>query len=338
MAEPIIRWGILGTGTIARLFAAGLAHVADARLVAVGSRSAASADRFAGEFGIPRRHPSAEALAADPGVDIVYIASPHVAHREQSLLCLRAGKAVLCEKPFTLNAAEAAEVIACARQEGRFLMEAMWTRFYPTMETLRRLLDEGAIGELRALSASIGFPADVDAGHRLLNPALGGGALLDTGVYPVSFASMLWGAPREMGCVAEFGPSGVDEQISLVFDHGEGRQTLLLASLRADTPVEAVLMGTGGCIRVHRHWYKPTQLSVLPSRGEARHLEAPLQGNGFNYEASAVTACLQQGLLEHPLMPLDETLAIMQTMDRIRARIGLRYPGEPASQGDYPGS
>jgi predicted dehydrogenase len=189
-----IRWGILGTGRIAGQFARGLAALDDAELVAVGSRAAQTAAEFADEHGVPHRHASYADLAADPDLDAIYVATPHPFHKGNSLLCLGAGKAVLCEKPFTINAAEAEEVVAAARGQGRFLMEAMWTRFVPAAARVRELLAEGAIGEVRMLRADFGYRAGIDPNGRLFNLALGGGALLDVGVYTVSFASMVFGA------------------------------------------------------------------------------------------------------------------------------------------------
>jgi predicted dehydrogenase len=204
-------WGIIGTGKIAKEFATGLAVLPEAELVAVGSRTAESANRFANMFGVPHRHASYEALVNDSNVDVVYVATPHSLHKENSLLCLQAGKAVLCEKPFTINAAEAETVIRLAREKKLFLMEAMWTRFIPLVVKVRQLLADRVIGDVQMLVADLGFLVDFDPLHRLFAPQLGGGALLDLGVYPVSLASMIFGPPSRITGMAQLGKTGVDE-------------------------------------------------------------------------------------------------------------------------------
>ncbi len=356
--ERKIRWGILSTGSIARAFARGLAVLPDAELVAVGSRAQATADEFGRTFGVSHRHPSYEALAHDPDVDVIYVATPHVFHKENALLCLEAGKAVLCEKPFTLNAAEAREVIDFARERGLFLMEAMWTRFLPAIVQVRRWLAEGVIGEVRLLQADFGFRADWDPEGRLFNPELGGGALLDVGIYPVSFTSMVLGKPEEIVALAHLGETGVDEQGAFLLGYPEGRLAVLSAALRTQTPTEAVILGTEGQIRLAAPFYRTEQLTLVkPGIADAvrqrspgwlieagrmlglnrlwkrggragRTFPFPLQGNGYNYEAAEVMRCLRAGQLESEVMPLDETLSIMETLDEIRARWGLVYPAE----------
>lgn len=322
-----IRWGILGTGGIARKFAEGLAFLPDAELLAVGSRSDASADDFGAAFEVPRRYASYEALVADPDVDVVYVATPHSFHRDHTLLALRHGKAVLCEKPFALNAREAAEMIAVAREMGLFLMEAMWTRFIPLMDVVRRLLAEGAIGDVRMFSADFGFRVDVDPGHRLVNPALGGGALLDIGVYPVSFASMLWGEPQRVTGYAHLTPTGVDERSAFVLDYGS-RLAVCHAAIDVETPTEAVLMGTEGSIRLHRRFHNASRLTLSRPGRPDEEIERPIESTGLQYQAAEVMRCLREGRKESDRMPLDETLSIMRTLDALRAQWGLVYPGE----------
>ena len=213
------RWGILGAGNIAKKFCAGVQALADHELVAVGSRSQEKADQFGAQFNIPHRHNSYEALAADPAVDAIYVATPHPMHKDHSLLCLRHGKAVLCEKPFTINAAEAKVVIDEARRLQIFLMEAMWTRFVPAVVEAKRLIDEGAIGEVRMINADFGFRAGFNPASRAFDPALGGGGLLDVGVYPISLASMLLGRPNRIATLAELGQTGVDEQSAFILGY-----------------------------------------------------------------------------------------------------------------------
>jgi predicted dehydrogenase len=358
MAEKI-RWGILSTGSIAHSFARGLEVLPDAELVAVGSRTQSSADDFGRTFDVPHRHGSYEDLAHDPDVDVIYVATPHVFHKENTLLCLNAGKAVLCEKPFTLNAGEAREVIDVARERGLFLMEAMWTRFLPAMVQVRQWLEEGAIGEVRMIAADFGFRAEFDPESRLFAPELGGGALLDVGIYPVSLTSMILGQPNQVASLANLGETGVDEQSAFILGYPGGELALLSAAVRTQTPTEATIMGTEGQIRVHPPAFKPEWVTLvkpgfaqsvreaapawLVGAGQAlgldrfwhrvaepkgQSLHFPLEGNGYNYEAVEVMRCLREGRLESEVIPLDESLAIMETLDRIRATWGLVYPGE----------
>jgi predicted dehydrogenase len=320
------RWGILGTGSIAFKFATGLVAVPGAELLAVGSRAQATADAFADQFGAPRRHASYEALANDPDVDAIYVATPHSLHRENSILCLRAGKAVLCEKPFTINAAQAEDVIAVARQEGRFLMEAMWSRFLPAMARVRELVAEGAIGHVQMLSADFGFRAAVTKG-RLFNPELGGGALLDVGVYNLSLASMIFGAPSRVASLAHLGETGVDELAAMILGYDGGQMAILHTAVRTTTPQEAILMGTEGWVRLHSPWWRPDTFTVAVA-GQEESVHLPFEGNGYGHEATEVMACVRAGKLESDVMPLDETLQILETMDQLRAQWGLKYPME----------
>jgi predicted dehydrogenase len=325
------RWGILGTGAIARQFVKGLRSLPEAEVLAVGSRSEASATKFADGRGIPRRHASYADLASDPDVDVVYIATPHPFHAENATLCLEAGKAVLCEKPFSVNAAEAQRVVGLAREKGLFLMEGMWTRFFPLMEEVRRLVSGGALGEVRMLNVDFGFRADPDPASRLFAPGLGGGALLDVGVYCVSFASMVLGRPSGSVGISHLGETGVDEQASVILEHEGGRLANLSIGIRTTTPQEATIMGTEGYVRIHPPWWRPASMTVSRPGGEDEYVEAPASGNGFNYEAAEVMRRLEAGETESDIMPLDETISVMKTMDDIRAAWGLEYPGEEAT-------
>ncbi|MEE2657143.1 MAG: Gfo/Idh/MocA family oxidoreductase [Candidatus Latescibacterota bacterium] len=327
MTDPI-RWGILGTGSIAKQFARGLTAVADANLLAVGSRAAETAATFADEFDVPHRHASYEELVTDADVDAIYISTPHPFHKDNSILCLKAGKAVLCEKPFAMNAAEARAVIDVARAEDVFLMEAMWTRYIPAVIRARELVARGAIGKVRMVQADFGFRADINHEGRLFSPALGGGALLDVGVYVVSFAAMVLGAkPINVESVTTLGETDVDEQSSIVMRYPGGEQATLSCAVRTNTPVEATIIGTEGRIRVHSPFFKAEKLTVL-SGGEEQEIEMPMNGNGYNYEAIELGECLRAGRKESPVMPLEETIAIMEILDGIRADWGLKYPME----------
>jgi len=327
MADKI-RWGILGPGKIAQKFATGLKAVADGKLVAVGSRSAERAAAFGEQFGVPRRHGSYEALAADGEVDAVYVATPHSMHMDHSILCLQAGKAVLCEKPFTINAAQAEKVVAVARQAKLLLMEAMWTRFLPYLVKLRELLAEGAVGEVRMVWGDFGFRAGVDPASRLFDPNLGGGGLLDVGVYPISLASMILGEPADVAALAEIGSTGVDEQAAVIMKYDGGQIAVACTGVRTMTPMEATIIGTDGYVRLHRPWWCGKKLTVHRGDEQVDAFELPPEGNGYNYEAEEFGRCLRQGRLESDVMGLDETLAVMRTLDRVRAQWGLKYPME----------
>ena len=327
MVEPI-RWGILGTGWIANEFAQGLLLLPDAELVAVGSRTPTSARRFAEAYGVPHRHASYESLAHDPEVDVIYVATPNPWHKDNALLCLEAGKAVLCEKPFALNARQARTVIRAARAKGLFLMEAMWSRFFPLMTKLRSLLGDGLIGDVQMLVADLCLHFDFDPADRRYALELGGGALLDLGVYPLSLASMVMGPPVGITAAGHLGRTGVDEQSCVVLGYDGGRMSTLYASIRVDSPIEALLIGTKGWIRVHPWWIRPSKLSLCVGGEQETTIEIPYEGNGYQYEAIEVMECLRSGKLESDLMPLDETLSIMQTLDAIRVQFGLKYPGE----------
>jgi predicted dehydrogenase len=333
IADRPIRWGIIGTGQIAKHFARGLQVIPDAELLAVGSRAIDTANTFGDAFEVPRRYGSYAELVADPDVDVVYVSTPHQDHRSSTLLCLEAGKPVLCEKPFAINVAEAREMVETARARGLFLMEAMWTRYRPTMVKVRELLESGAIGEPRFLSANIGWKSSFDPESRLFNPDLGGGALLDGGVYPVSFASMVLGPPSAIASVASLGETGVDEQEAIALAYPSGAVASLGVTIQASPISIGLILGTTGRIEIHHDWHRPEGLTYTPYGGEPQRFDYPqTEGNGYQYEAIEVARCLREGMLESPVMPLDESLQIMATMDTLRAQWGVRYPMEPAAE------
>ena len=327
MAEKL-RWGIIGTGNIAKQFARGLESVPEAELVAVGSRSQESADKFGEMFKVPNRYATYEELANDPQVDAVYISTPHPFHHDNTILSLNAGKAVLCEKPFAINAAQARNMIETARAKKVFLMEAMWPRFFPLMYRVREMLAQNVIGEVRMLHCDFGFRAGFRPEGRLFNPELAGGALLDVGIYPSSLASMILGTPEKVVSATHLGETGVDEQTAMLLTYAKGEIAILSAAVRTNTPQEAIIHGTEGRIRLHSPWWIPTKLTLEVYGKEHSEIEMPKTGNGYNYEAQEVARCVWGGQLESAVMPLDETLAIMQTLDTIRAQWGLTYPME----------
>jgi predicted dehydrogenase len=319
MAEPV-RWGILGTGAIAAAFALDLAGAGSGRVVAVGSRSAGSAGRFADAFGIAGRHASYQALVDDPDVEVVYVATPHPMHHAHARLALEHGKAVLVEKPFTMDAPEAADLVATARARGLFLMEAMWTRFLPHIVEVRRLLAEGALGDVVTVIADHGQWFAEDRSSRLFAPELGGGALLDLGVYPVSFASMVLGTPDRVRAIADAAFTGVDAQTSVLLGHPGGAQAVLTCTLAAVGPTRAAVVGTEGRLEIDHPFYAPAGLTVVPRTGAPVRIDPAHEGLGLRYEADEVARCLRAGQVESPWMPLDESVSVMATMDEIRSQ------------------
>lgn len=338
MAEQSVRWGILATGGIAAAFTADLVDLPDAELVAVASRSEESARAFAERFGIPRAYGDWESLAKDGDIDVVYVATPHSAHRVAAGLCLEAGRNVLCEKPFTLNLREAGELVGLARERGRFLMEAMWMYCNPLIRRLKALVDDGAIGEVRTVQADFGLAGPFPPAHRLRDPALGGGALLDLGVYPVSFAHLLLGEPSDVTARATLSAEGVDLQTGALLSFGDGALASVHCSIVGGTSVSASVTGSRGRIDVPDGFFHPDRF-VLHRDGRAPEEFAadPADGprSSLRHEAKEVMRALRAGETESPLVPLDGTLAVMRTLDAIRERIGVRYPGELDTGASY---
>ncbi|MFZ3594247.1 Gfo/Idh/MocA family protein [Streptomyces sp. BH104] len=330
MAERV-RWGILATGGIAASFTADLLDLPDAEVVAVASRKETSAKAFAERFGIERAYGDWASLAADEDVDVVYVATPHAAHREAAGLCLEAGRAVLCEKAFTLNAREAAELVTLARSRGVFLMEAMWMYCHPLVRRMKALIDDGAIGEVRTVQADFGLAGPFPATHRLRDPAQGGGALLDLGVYPVSFAQLLLGEPSGVTASAQLSDEGVDLQTGMLLSWDGGARALLHCAINAGTGVTASVTGSAGRIDVPDGFFHPERFVLhRDGREPEEFVAAPEDGprDSMRHEAIEVTRRIRAGDTESPLVPLDGSLAVMRTLDAVRERVGVRYPGE----------
>jgi predicted dehydrogenase len=325
-----VRWGILGTGKIARAFATALKDTPGAVLAAVASRSSAGAQAFAAEFGAAAAYGSYQALADAPGVDIVYVATPHPMHAENATTLLNGGKAVLCEKPFTMNRREAEQVVALARAKKLFLMEAMWTRFMPALAEVRRIIAAGEIGVPRQVIADFGFTATLDPAHRVNNPALGGGALLDLGIYPVSIAAALLGPVKSVLAQAEMGETGVDLQTGFTMLHEGGGMSLCSCSFKARTPAELTVAGELGYIRMNTQFHRTTVVTVTNDVG-SRTIATPFLGNGYVHEAIEAGRCLRAGLIESPDMTHDDTIALMGVLDTIRAQIGLKYAADDSA-------
>jgi predicted dehydrogenase len=337
-------------------------------LLAVGSRSQEGAEAFAQEYALSRAYGSHASLLQDKDIDIVYIATPHFRHHKDCLAVLAAGKAVMCEKPFALNAQQVGEVIVSARGKKLFCMEAMWMRFNPLIQEAKKYIEQGALGEVRSLRVDFGYPAFYDPQSRLFNLEYGGGALLDRGVYTLSLANYLLGRPEKIQSHAAIGPSDVDTQSAYLLSYADGAVAELSATLESAGTNEAVIAGTAGQLRIHDPFYRPSRLSLrkiaapeAPSADQSngltgglkgllkrpgvqklrrrmqplsglleggKKISSPFLGNGYQFEIAEATCCLQQGLTESNIMPLDDSLAVMQDMDGMRRTWGMIYPQE----------
>lgn len=323
-----IAWGILATGWIADLFVKDLILTGH-NVAAVGSRSQANADRFAKSFGIAKAHGSYEALVADPDVDIIYIATPHPQHVSAAKLALNAGKHILVEKPFTLNAAEAAEIKDLARDKGLVALEAMWTRFLPHMRRIREIIAAGTIGDIRSITADHCQKLPDDPKHRLNALDLGGGALLDLGIYPISFAWDILGKPASILAAATFRETGADAQVATIFHYTSGAVFTSVSASDSAGPNRASVVGTNGRIEIDRVWYSPTTFRVYDAENTLLEtFDGSVAGRGMQYQAEEAERLVSVGLISGQIMPSSQSVQIMMTLDEIRRQIGLRYPGE----------
>ncbi len=345
-----IRWGILGTGSIAAQFAEAIRLVPDAELAAVGSRTIERAKEFAHTHGARRAVVGRDELARDQDVDVVYVATPNASHKADAIALLEGGRAVVCEKPFTTTAAEAREVVAAARRRGVFCMEAMWMHFAPVMRDLRSLVTTGEIGDVRMVVAQLGLA--FAPGNRIFDRGPGGGVLLDLGVYPIAFAIHLLGRPTGVLARVVVGDEGVDEQACVVLDFAGGKQAVITTSARNRTANDATIQGTSGMIRVNEPLYCPESISITPAsvigadgggngapggalarlkeiplaqeiraavrRAKTKTIKRRLLGKGYAHEIAEVVRCLQAGERECATMPLDETILVQETLDEVR--------------------
>jgi predicted dehydrogenase len=323
--KSTINWGILAPGRIAHKFAHDLKLVAGAKLLAVGSRSMERARSFADEYGAPHAFGSYEALLDCPDLDVVYIASPHVGHYEHTMMCLEKGIAVLCEKPFAMNAGQVRSMVDCARRNGVFLMEAIWTRFIPAFDEAMRLAKEGYIGELKTIRADFGFKADFPPEHRVFNPALGGGALLDVGIYTIFLATWLWGKPQRIQATATMSEQGADDSCAMIFEYLGNRLAVLDCSLVVKTQIEAYIYGVNGTIQLHNRFINPAEMSISFYEKSSEHIHLPLTGHGYYYEILEVNDCLRAGKKESEKLPLDFSVILMETLDWVRQEAGIYY-------------
>lgn len=324
--EKHFRWGIIGTGGIARTFARDIAHLEGHEIAGVGSRTLAKSQEFIKEFPA-RAYGSYEELVASD-VDAVYVATPHSLHAENSILALNAGKPVLCEKPFAVNATQAAAMIKASENNSVALMEAMWSRFLPHYQIVREILDSGELGDLVSLYADHGQPLPADRYYRLHAPELAGGALLDLGIYPVSLAFMVLGEPDSIMASSQLTESGVDAQTSVIFTYFTGQQAVMTTTLKVRTPCTAQIIGTKGRINIDSNFYTPTSMQVIVDGKLARDYPKTYVGHGIREQAKEFAQVVRNGDLESSIMSHLESLAIMHVMDEIREMINLRYPFE----------
>lgn len=321
-----IRWGILATGGIAGTFVEDLQLMPDAEVLAVGSRTLAAAQAFAERYGIPRAYGDWQSLAADADVDVVYVATPQSAHHAAAKLCLAAGRAVLCEKPLTLDAATARDLIKTARAAGAFLMEAMWTRCNPTVQRVVDLVRGGAIGEVTSVHASFGLAGPFPPEHRLRDPALGGGALLDLGVYPITLAHLMLGRPDVIRAWAALTAQGVDENTGVLFGYSSGALATLACGIAGGTVPSATVVGRRGRVEFPPPFFRPARATLHRAGADPEVVSVRLGGHGYLPQAAEVHRCLRAGLIESPLVPHAATLEVMSLLDEIRAQIGVAYP------------
>jgi predicted dehydrogenase len=322
-----LRWGVAGPGGIATRFAEAMHLVEDSEIVAVASRTIERADAYADRFGVRARYANHDALASDPDVDIVYVATPHARHAADTIAFVEAGKHVLCEKPFALNARQARRMVDAARTRGVFLMEAMWSRFLPPYRLLCDLLGDGRIGEALLVEADFGFRMPVMPDHRLFDPGLGGGALLDLGIYPVQLCSLVLGTPDRVVADGIVGATGVDELVGAVLHHSRGALGVVKAAIRVNLACSARISGSDGWIDLPAFAHCPEWVAIGRPDGIER-IDTAFEGDGLRFQIAEVHRCIADGALESSVMPLAETISIMTTLDAIRGQLGVTYPGE----------
>lgn len=327
MSTGSVRWGVIGPGGIAERFADAMRSIPDGEIVAVASRSRRRARAFSKRHSVARAYEGSERLLADEEVDAVYVATPHSRHEADVLAALAAGKHVLCEKPLALHVGQARNMVAAARAADRFLMEAMWTRFLPAYRRMRELLDAGAIGDPLVVEAGFGFRVPFDPHHRLFDPAQGGGALLDVGVYPLQLCLDVLGVPDRVAADGVVGPTGVDEVAAVVLHHRGGGIGIAKAATRATLANTARLTGTDGWIDLPAPMHCPSSV-VLHREGRAEVIDLPWEGDGLRFEVEEVHRCLAAGERESAVMPLEGSVALMAVLDEVRRQLGVTYPGE----------
>ncbi|MBF8252573.1 MAG: dehydrogenase [Actinobacteria bacterium] len=321
-------WGILSTGGIAQAFVDDLSKAEGHKVVAVGSRSIDKAQKFASTITDAIAYGSYDELVADKNVDAIYVATPHPMHEEHSLLAMNAGKPVLCEKPFAMSAKQAQSMIDASRTNGVALLEAMWTRYLPHIAIVREILSSNILGQIQTVEADHGQRLADRGVDRLVDPNLGGGALLDLGIYPISFAHLVLGSPAHITARAVMTDRGVDAQTSAIFDYNNGAQAIINTTMIAQTPCRAVVSGLLGRLEIDRTFYNPASMQVVLSDGTTTEYPNSYSGHGLREQAIEMARVVRAGLLESPLLPHQETISVMNSMDEIRRQIKLTYPFE----------
>ena len=329
MAVNKKNWGILGAGLIASRLAKAISQVKGAELYGIGSRNLEKSIKFAEEYGVVKAFGSYEELCECPGIDIIYIATPHSFHKEHTLLALKNGKHVLCEKPFALNVNDTEEMITSSKEKNLFLMEAMWSCLLPGMKKLKEMISGGAIGQVLYMEADFGFQAPYDPTARLFNPVLGGGALLDVGIYPLSLATYIFGQPESFKANARIGATGVDEVSTYNLKFENGVIANLSSSISVETSHSATFYGTEGTLHIPSDWWKMKK--IVMTNGSKKEIDTSYEGSEYAFEVQEVIDCINKGLLESPSLPHSWTRNIMSLMDSIRAEIGIQYPEEALS-------
>jgi predicted dehydrogenase len=328
MTTKKYNWAILGPGKIAHTFVSDLKLLPNANLYAVGSRNIDRAKDFSKKYNFQKAYGSYEELAADPDIDIIYIASPHINHYESTLLCLNHGKAVLCEKPVAINSSQFKVMIETAKKKNIFFMEALWTQFIPSFLKCKQLILEGAIGEIKLIEADFCFKAQYDVEGRIFNPILGGGSLLDIGIYPVFIALSILGVPKSIKAIASFADTGIDSACSMLFQHVDNAISILFSSVETDGRNEALIHGSEGTIKIKSRWHMPSTLDLLKRGADTEHFSFFEPGKGYQYEAAEVMKCLDEKRVESTIFSWQDSLNLISTLDAIRSEAGIKYPDE----------
>ncbi len=323
--SKVYRWGILGAGRIAEKFCEALCFVEDAEVYAVASRNIENAKNFAQKFKATKSYNSYDDLVKDKNIDIIYIATPHAFHYEQTMLCLQNNKHVLCEKPMSLSYAQTSEMLARAVQSNLFLMEGMWTSCMPSINKIVSIINDGIIGEPKYVSADFGFSAPLDVNGRLFNKHLGGGSVMDVGIYPTFLATLIFGEPSVIKTVSKLTLTGVDEYANVVMQYPNDQSAQILSSIAFNTPIEAVIIGTKGRIKIDNPWYKATNFSIILNDGNTENFSMPHLSNGFEHEIKEVTNCLNNGFIESNKMPHKLTSSLSKIMEEILHQAGVVY-------------
>jgi predicted dehydrogenase len=319
-------WAIIGPGKIAQKFASDLKLLPNANLYAIGSRNLERAKNFASEYGFQKAYGSYKEVAEDPNVDVVYIASPHVGHYRDSLLCLNNGKAVLCEKPVAINEQQCRIMLETAKKNNVFFMEALWTRFIPSFIKCKELIEEGEIGEVLLVECDFCFKAHYEIEGRLFNPMLGGGSLLDIGLYPVFLSLEILGKPVEINAMAAMSDTGVDSSCTMLFKNNDNKLSVLFSTLIADGRTEAIIHGSEGMIRINTMWHIPSSVDLIKKGTGPVHFKFIEPGYGYQYEAEEVMKCLDDKKIESPIFGWQKSIDLISTLDEIRKIASINYP------------